>query len=126
MGGVIAFEIGNVGPYLGRRYSIGGRAGPVELPAAIKPGQPAAIIANKTLIRTLAVPGARAAVQKQVSWSDGGLPPSSICLRPLFKGLAATIGVLTWNYCHRSLFLCLIFKIAAPKWRTAAAVSRPV
>ena len=48
-------------------------------------------------------PGARAALLKHVSGNEGGLPPSLIGLRPLFEGLAAAIGVLMKNCCHRTL-----------------------
>ncbi len=93
--------MGNESSYPGRGYSIGWRAGPVELPAAIKPGQPAAIISDEAAICVLAISRARAALLKHVSRNEGGLPPSLIRLRPLFDGFAAAIGVLTKNYCHR-------------------------
>jgi hypothetical protein len=86
MGGVVPLEIGNVGSYSRRGYSIGWRAGPVELAAAIKPGQPAAIIANEAAIRVLAIPRARAPFLKQVSRNEGGQPPSLIRFWPFFEG----------------------------------------
>ena len=102
VGGVVSLEIGNVGPYPGRGYSIGRRVGPVELPAAVKRSQPVPIITDEAAIRVLAVPGAGTTLLKQVSRNESGLPPSPIRLRPLFEGLAAAIGVLMKNFCHRT------------------------
>jgi hypothetical protein len=58
VGCVVPLEIDNVGPYMGWSYSISGRTGRIELAAAIKPGQPAAVIDNEAAVRVLAMPGA--------------------------------------------------------------------
>jgi len=126
LGGVMPLEIGQVAVNPRSSYSITRKMGWVEFASAIEPLQPTAVAVDDPAVRIFGVSRARTTFLEQVAGNKGGLPQTSVRLRPLLEGLAAPVRILMKVSGHRVLSFSRNFEITPSKCRTAAAVSRPV
>src|SRR6516165_2949511 len=123
-----------VGTHLVRHDAIARKSVVVEQTPSIEPCQPAAVPPFHRTIGVLRVLRPGTSLFEQVAGLQCRLPLAPIPLRPFFRRSAPALRAARRYRGHRaSLDLCppmpLIFRksrIVLSKWRTAAAVSRPV